>query len=47
VTLQGVAADDVEERLAPPTVEGGRDVEGEWHEEADVLHSHSLGVQID
>jgi hypothetical protein len=47
VTLQRVAADDVEEGLAPAPVERRRDVEDERHEETDVLHSHGLGMQID
>ena len=47
MALQGVAADDEEERLTPAAIEGGGDVEDKRDEQPDVLHGHSLGVQVE
>ena len=47
MALQGVAADDEEERLTPVAIEGGGDVEDKRDEQPDVLHGHSLGVQVE
>ncbi|XP_062229134.1 uncharacterized protein LOC133926962 [Phragmites australis] len=46
VALQGELPDGEEERLAPPGVEGGGDVEEQRHEGADVLHGDGLSVQV-
>ena len=47
MALQGVATDDEEERLTPAAIEGGGDVEDKRDEQSDVLHDHSLGVQVE
>jgi hypothetical protein len=47
VALQGVPANDEEDGFAPAAVEGRGNVEHKWNKQPDVLHGHSLGMQVD